>query len=218
MEFSRQEYLSGLPFPSPGDFSDSGIKPGSPALQADSLLSEPPGRIILSVFKQIFIISYTRNYAPTLGTHKCCRPSASQLNKCRIRNLCQMFVGCFLFLIYYLLGCSESKLQWDLHCVVQVFCCSAQTLSSCELCIESRVWGSVAVMPGISCSAACGILVPWPKIKFMYPTLQRMLIFHQNVSSLVKCVLKTLYPFCTELFYWDFRVFYENMHFANIFI
>ena len=131
MEFSRQEYLSGLPFPSPGDFSDSGIKPGSPALQADSLLSEPPGRIILSVFKQIFIISYTRNYAPTLGTHKCCRPSASQLNKCRIRNLCQMFVGCFLFLIYYLLGCSESKLQWDLHCVVQVFCCSAQTLSSC---------------------------------------------------------------------------------------
>ena len=49
MEFTRQEYLSGLPFPSPGDFSDSGIKPGSPALQADSLLSEPPGRIIASV-------------------------------------------------------------------------------------------------------------------------------------------------------------------------
>ena len=45
MEFSRQEYLSGLPFPSPGDFSDSGIKPGSPALQADSLLSEPPGKL-----------------------------------------------------------------------------------------------------------------------------------------------------------------------------
>ena len=38
--FSRQEYWSGLPFPSPGDLPDPGIKPGSPALQADSLLSE----------------------------------------------------------------------------------------------------------------------------------------------------------------------------------
>ena len=40
MEFSRQEYWSGLPFPSPGDLPDPGIKPGSPALQADSLPSE----------------------------------------------------------------------------------------------------------------------------------------------------------------------------------
>ena len=44
MEFSRQEYSSGLPFPSPGDLSDSGIEPGSPALQADALTSEPPGK------------------------------------------------------------------------------------------------------------------------------------------------------------------------------
>ena len=41
MEFSRQEYWSGLPFPSPGDPPDSGIEPMSPALQADALLSEP---------------------------------------------------------------------------------------------------------------------------------------------------------------------------------
>ena len=40
MEFSRQEYWSGLPFPSPGDLPDIGIAPGSPVLQADSLLSE----------------------------------------------------------------------------------------------------------------------------------------------------------------------------------
>ena len=43
MEFSRQEYWSGLPFPSPGDLPNPGIKPGSPALWADALLSEPPG-------------------------------------------------------------------------------------------------------------------------------------------------------------------------------
>ena len=42
MGFSRQEYWSELPFPSPGDLPDPGIKPGSPALQADALLSDPP--------------------------------------------------------------------------------------------------------------------------------------------------------------------------------
>ena len=44
MGFSRQEYWNGLPFPSPRDLPDPGIKPGSPALQADSLPSEPPGK------------------------------------------------------------------------------------------------------------------------------------------------------------------------------
>ena len=44
MEFSRQEYWSGLPFPSPGDFPNPGIEPQSPALQADALLSKPPGK------------------------------------------------------------------------------------------------------------------------------------------------------------------------------
>ena len=42
--FSRQEYWTGLPFASPGDLPDPGIRPRSPALQADSLLSEPPGK------------------------------------------------------------------------------------------------------------------------------------------------------------------------------
>ena len=42
MEFSRQEYWSGLPFPSPGDLPDPGIEPKSPALRADALPSEPP--------------------------------------------------------------------------------------------------------------------------------------------------------------------------------
>ena len=39
--FSRQEYWSGLPFPSPGDLPNPGMEPGSPALQADTLPSEP---------------------------------------------------------------------------------------------------------------------------------------------------------------------------------
>ena len=44
IEFSRQEYWSGLPFPSPGGLPNPGIKPGSPALQADYLPFEPPGK------------------------------------------------------------------------------------------------------------------------------------------------------------------------------
>ena len=44
MGFSRPEYWSGLPFPAPGDLPDPGIEPGSPTLQADSLLTELPGK------------------------------------------------------------------------------------------------------------------------------------------------------------------------------
>ena len=48
MEFSRPEYWGGLPFPCPGDLPNPAIKPKSPALQADSSLSEPPGKPQLS--------------------------------------------------------------------------------------------------------------------------------------------------------------------------
>ena len=43
--FSRQENWSGLPFPSPGDFPNPGIEPRSPAMQADALPSELPGKL-----------------------------------------------------------------------------------------------------------------------------------------------------------------------------
>ena len=49
MGFSRQEYWSGVPFPSPGDLPDPEIKPGYSALQADALPSEPPGKLKVKV-------------------------------------------------------------------------------------------------------------------------------------------------------------------------
>ena len=55
MGFSRQEYWSGLPFPSPGDLPNPGIKPGSPALQADSLLSELPGKPHPSCYVTVYL-------------------------------------------------------------------------------------------------------------------------------------------------------------------
>ena len=53
MEFSRPEYWSGKPFPSPGDLPNSGIEPRSPALQAVSLLAEPQGKPKKIFFNQI---------------------------------------------------------------------------------------------------------------------------------------------------------------------
>ena len=46
MDLSGQEFWNGSPLPSPGDLPDPGIEPGSPALQADSLPSEPPGKLV----------------------------------------------------------------------------------------------------------------------------------------------------------------------------
>ena len=56
--FSRQEYWSGLPFPSPGDLPDPGIEPGSPTFQIDALTSEPPG--IIKSFLKITEIHYIK--------------------------------------------------------------------------------------------------------------------------------------------------------------
>ena len=67
MGFSGQECWSGLPFPSPGDPPDPGIELGSPALQADTLPSEPPGKPPLTrkatvkTKKQISIAEMGRN-------------------------------------------------------------------------------------------------------------------------------------------------------------
>ena len=55
MKFSGQEYWNGLPFPSPGDIPDPGTEPASPALQADSLLSEPPGKPVIGKIGLLFL-------------------------------------------------------------------------------------------------------------------------------------------------------------------
>ena len=56
IEFSRQKYWSGLPFPSPGDLPDPGIEPGYPALQVDSLPSESPENTLFTFKKKLMLI------------------------------------------------------------------------------------------------------------------------------------------------------------------
>ena len=59
MGFFRQEYWSWLPFPFPGDLPDPGIEPRSPALQADALLSEPPGKPFLAEWCRINFLIFS---------------------------------------------------------------------------------------------------------------------------------------------------------------
>ena len=67
MEFSRQEYWSGLPFPSSGDLPDPGLEPGSPTVQADSLQSDPP--------------LYSNNKIKNFNTFKSFQKAQSDLNR-----------------------------------------------------------------------------------------------------------------------------------------
>ena len=68
MGFSRQEYWSGLPFPSPGDLPDPGIEPGFPALQADSLPTELAGKLLLMAStKEVHACSVVFNFLQLRG-------------------------------------------------------------------------------------------------------------------------------------------------------
>ena len=62
MELSRQEYWSGLSFPSPRYLPDSGVEPGSPALQADSLPFEPLGKPMINMY--VKHLEASRNISP----------------------------------------------------------------------------------------------------------------------------------------------------------
>ena len=55
MEYSRPEYWNGVPFPSPEDLPDPGMKSDPPALQSDSLMSEPPGSQLYTYIADIYI-------------------------------------------------------------------------------------------------------------------------------------------------------------------
>ena len=75
MGLSRQEYWSGLPCPSPGDLPDPGIKPRSPALQADSLPFEPPGKPPRSTWVGVFVPSDRALLKPSFLMSHCRRNS-----------------------------------------------------------------------------------------------------------------------------------------------
>ena len=70
MEFSRQEYWSGLPFPSPGDLPDTGIKPRSPALQAEALPLSHQGSPYMQNLKRCYELTYLQKRTRDTGIQK----------------------------------------------------------------------------------------------------------------------------------------------------
>ena len=103
MGFSRQEYWSELPFPSPGDLPDPGIKPRSPALQADTLTSEPPGKFRCHHSSKQCVLEASNCNLTFYKT----RQLATRL---QVSLKCQVQTG---FQAY------SSKKKWDLFCLLK---------------------------------------------------------------------------------------------------
>ena len=78
MGFSRQEYWSGLPFPSPEDFPDPGTEPRYPALWADALPSEPPGKSCLCKYPSIFFLALKPKVQLLLANEKPVKEESKQ--------------------------------------------------------------------------------------------------------------------------------------------
>ena len=78
MEFTRSEYWSGQPFPSPGDLPNPGIEPRSPALQADSLPAEPQGKPNYSELPLNFAITTLQKLEQEISTFCSISSSAEQ--------------------------------------------------------------------------------------------------------------------------------------------
>ena len=94
MGFSRQEYWSGLPFPSPGDLPDPGIEPRVPTLQADSLPSEPQGSYsILRMHQKLLVDSPVNGY---LG----CFLFGVVMNQAAINFHIKIFVWTYLLFLW----------------------------------------------------------------------------------------------------------------------
>ena len=70
MGFPRQEYWSGLPYPSPGDLSDSGIKPASPALASRFFTAEPPGKYLIIFYKTTLFLCFHFFFACLQGRNR----------------------------------------------------------------------------------------------------------------------------------------------------
>ena len=86
MGFSRQEYWSRLPFPSPGNLPNPGIKSGSPLLQADSLLSKPPRKPPQTYFF-LTCVAAVDIYLPYIKLHSCSELSSRSVSHFKIKSL-----------------------------------------------------------------------------------------------------------------------------------
>ena len=143
MGFSRQEYWSGVPFPSPGDLPNPGIEPMSLALQADSLqLSHWRSPLIYYIVTVSDVCVILRPI--TEGRRMVFLPYRSilELNSLRCTTCADCLIAPNFYLFLTALG---------LHC---------------------GVWASLLMVQGLSCPTARGILIPRPEINPSSPALK----------------------------------------------
>ena len=110
MEFSKPEYWSGQPFPSPGDLPNSGIQPGSLTLQADSLPAEPQGKPSVGLYQMYICVSLkggTKNHlrSPGESPWKYTHIEAFQVSSLRIVRLLGAPEGVFCKSLHEKLMC-----------------------------------------------------------------------------------------------------------------
>ena len=106
MEFSRQEYWSGLPFSSPGDLSDPGIELRSSALQADSLPSEPPGKPELTSSLYDFYSITFSNLQSTILFIYCIHWVLSPSSPIKYKNLHKK--GTFIYCVHWVIPSTQN--------------------------------------------------------------------------------------------------------------
>ena len=161
MEFSRQEYWTGLPFPSPGDLPDPGIKPRCPAFQADPSPSEPPEQPQANGRKKQFTARGTeqaiegvkRCYMSLLG-RECERPRGAMLpNQLENSFFFVFLIWHFSYLFLVALGPC---------CCMQAFSsysALASGITGFSYCGEQAPGTHATVAPALSLSSpmACGI-------------------------------------------------------------
>ena len=121
MGFSRQEYWSGLPFPSPGALPDPGIEPGSLTLQAESSPSEPPGKLDVDKMGPAFRIKGAIACSMLYSTPAQGWPGAGLRNAGRRLHRQQLWAAQFPLLTYKMSPASRSlkkptvSLHFDIH-------------------------------------------------------------------------------------------------------
>ena len=129
MEFSKQEYWSGLPFPSPGDLSDPGIKPRSPALQADALPSEPPGKPNnCPQFSSVQSLSRVRLFAtPWIAAHQASLPITISWSSLRLTSIESVMPSSHLMLCHPFSFCPQSLPASESFPMSQLFAWGGQS-------------------------------------------------------------------------------------------
>ena len=169
MEFSRQEYWNGLPFPSPGDLPDPGIEPRSPTLQADSLPSEPlQGHAVQLSRVQLFVTPWTT----------ACQASLSITNS---RSLLK------LMSIESVMPSNHLILCRPLLLLASVFLSIRLLSNESVLCIRwPRYWSfSFSISPSNEYSGLISFRMDW--LDLLQGTLKNLLQHHSSKASVLQC-------------------------------